>query len=71
MPPQGTVTRCVDVRHSPVHGHGVFALKPLPAGSVIGLYTDLASTPAAPILWAVAGCCVAVLAGSALCCWVA
>jgi SET domain-containing protein len=47
MPPQGTVTRRVEVRHSPVHGHGVFALKPLPPGSVIGLYTGRRYTPEA------------------------
>jgi SET domain-containing protein len=39
-PATGTATLLhhVQVRNSPVHGLGVFALRPLPAGSVIGSY---------------------------------
>jgi hypothetical protein len=38
-PRQAAVTRRVQVRHSPIHGHGVFAIKALPAGSPVGPYT--------------------------------
>ncbi len=45
MPPNATVSTRVEVRHSPIHGHGVFAVKSLPAGSVIGPYTGRRYTP--------------------------
>jgi len=44
---QGAVTRRVQVRHSPIHGHGVFAVKPLPAGSLVGPYTGRRYRPEA------------------------
>ncbi len=47
LPPPSRMTRRVEVRHSPVHGHGVFAVKPLAAGSLVGPYTGRRYTPQA------------------------
>jgi len=38
MPSKNPVSDRIEVRLSDIHGHGVFALAPLPAGTLIGRY---------------------------------